>query len=85
MRTALPWVEHASLIWHAIHSAVGWRADKFSALQSNDDEDIEQVKADGRGFLEAFVRCRDPQRTPALHRQSALPFVASRDALCSSD
>ena len=36
------------MIWHAIHSAVGWRADKFSALQSNDDEDIEQVKADGR-------------------------------------
>jgi len=41
------------VIWHAIHSAVGWRVTliqtSFSALQLNDDKNVEQVEANGRG------------------------------------
>ena len=37
------------MTWRAIHSAVGCGVTLIQTLQSNDDKDIEQVEANGRG------------------------------------
>jgi hypothetical protein len=73
--------------WRSIHSAVGCGVidpDKVSALQSNDDEDIEQVEAKSRGNEQVHDgdvrRMVTKEDAPSLGRRSASLAHILRDA-----